>query len=396
MNNSMVPKLEEYLKVLWIQADMPTVNERGIQNHMSGRNSITCSIIIPVIGKPELTVSCLERLIPAINTTDAEIIIFDNGSTKADRRKLESAEGFATCRYIRNKKNIGFAAACNAATTESRGDILCFLNNDVTVNPGWLEALMKPLGKNPRTVVGALLKYPDGTVQHAGIGIGIWGLPVNLGIGSRPEEWSSKGEYYRCTAATGACFLVKKNVFLSLGGFDEQYFFSYEDVDFCLRAQRNDILTVICSSVDMIHHEGASSAPLRMNAVRAQAEELFVQRWGKHLEAFQDQYLENIAGSDLRNLAIWGTGRAGRHLADRLLHDRRFDVLAFISSSIGSCAAECMGKPVYTPDQVPSDIDGIFVASMFHEQIRKTAGSWGLADRLITGITEYVDFSTFD
>jgi GT2 family glycosyltransferase len=194
--------------------------------------AIRASVVVPVHGRAGLTERCL-RLVLADLPADCEAIVVDDASEDRTPRMLE---GFGTAiRALRLDPNAGFAAACNAGATAARGEHLVFLNNDTEPRPGWLAAQLDCVEAHPEAaVVGAKLLYPTGAVQHAGVVFGQDGYPHNLYAGF-PADHPAPNRERRLQAVTGACMLVRRQAFERVGGFDEGFHNSMEDVDLCLR-----------------------------------------------------------------------------------------------------------------------------------------------------------------
>jgi GT2 family glycosyltransferase len=194
--------------------------------------AIRASVVVPVHGRAGLTERCL-RLLLADLPAGCEAIVVDDASEDRTPRMLD---GFGKAiRALRLERNAGFAAACNAGAAGARGGHLVFLNNDTEPQPGWLAALLDCAGSHPEAaVVGAKLLYPVGTVQHAGVVFGQDGYPHNLYAGF-PAGHPAPNRERRLQAVTGACMLVRREAFERVGGFDEGFLNSMEDVDLCLR-----------------------------------------------------------------------------------------------------------------------------------------------------------------
>ena len=196
----------------------------------------TCSIIIPVWNKCELTYQCLTALPDATSETSYEVILVDNGSTDDTARLLDALSG--DVQVIRNRENLGFARACNQGAKSARGRYLVFLNNDTIPQQGWLKALVDEVESHDDVaVVGSKLLYPDGTIQHAGVGFSrVWFTPYHLyrGFNQHAEVVNRRREFQ---AVTAACMLMRREVFEKLDGFDEGYKNGFEDVDLCLRVR---------------------------------------------------------------------------------------------------------------------------------------------------------------
>ena len=213
------------------------------------------SVVVPVHNRAGLTRRCL-RLVLGDLPPDCEVVVVDDGSTDATPQLLsELGEAIGS---LRLRRNAGFAAACNAGAAAARGEQLVFLNNDTEPEPGWLEALLAYAGEHPEAeAVGARLLYPTGAVQHAGVAIGQDGYPHNLYAGF-PADHPAVTRARRLQAVTGACMLVRRESFERLGGFDEGYLNSMEDVDLCLRLGEAGGEVHYCPAATVVHLESAS------------------------------------------------------------------------------------------------------------------------------------------
>lgn len=217
------------------------------------------SIIIPHYGpRVDLLDSCLAAVEA---TTDAEVIVVDNGTGEASTTDI----------LISLPLNIGFARACNLGAKIASSDRLCFLNNDAIVQPGWLEAIVNARGG----VVGARLVYPDGTLQHSGADLEL--RDGTLTAFNRQDEHESGP----VPAVTGALMCVETKLFRTLGGFDESYWNGYEDIDLCLRARDAGARVWYAADATAVHHE-SMSGPERWSGVRENVlrlHERWVDRW---------------------------------------------------------------------------------------------------------------------
>ena len=215
------------------------------------------SVVIPVHGNFTLTRDCLRSL--ARSTDGApEVIVVDNGSADATPRELP-ALGRALFddkfRYIRFEENRNFAPACNAGAREAAGDFVFFLNNDTLLSSGWLPPLLRRFRSVPRLgAAGPLLTYPDNTVQHLGVtfkpGFKLGHLYKDL---PADHPLAQKRRFFR--ALTGAALLVPRELFLSCGGFDEEFINGYEDVDLGLRLSAGGLRLASVPESRIIHLE---------------------------------------------------------------------------------------------------------------------------------------------
>ncbi len=219
---------------------------------MSGPSA---SVVVPVHGRAGLTRRCLELVLADLPAA-CEVVVVDDGSRDETPAVLA---GFGeTIRVVRLEENRGFAAACNAGAEAASGEFLAFLNNDTEPRPGWLGRLLEYAREHPgAAVVGAKLLYPTGVVQHAGIAIGQDGYPHNLYAGF-PAEHPAVDRPRRLQAVTGACQLVRRQTFEQVGGFDQGFRNSMEDVDLCLRIGEIGGEVHLCPAAVAVHLESAT------------------------------------------------------------------------------------------------------------------------------------------
>jgi GT2 family glycosyltransferase len=160
----------------------------------------------------------------------------------------------------------------------STGDVLCFLNDDVyPVTPHWLERMLAQAARPEIGVVGALLLYPDQSIQHAGVVVDRW-HPAHIG---RFQKESALWPWLRMTrdvsAVTGACMVLRRSTWNDVGGFDPRFPVNYNDIDLCLRAAAKGYRIVIEAQAVLTHEE----ARTRVALVRPEEAERFHQLWGE-------------------------------------------------------------------------------------------------------------------
>jgi GT2 family glycosyltransferase len=186
------------------------------------------------------------------------------------------------------------------------------MNNDIEViNGGWLTELVTHAVRSEVGCVGAKLYYPDDTLQHAGVILGLGGV-----AGHSHKHWKrSEGGYYgrlmlvqNLSAVTAACMAVRKSVYLEAGGLDEENLaVAFNDVDFCLRVRELGYLNVWTPFAELYHHEsfsrGSDSAP---GAVGRFQNEMFYmkRRWNKELRA--DAYYSVNLTRDYEDFSLAG------------------------------------------------------------------------------------------
>lgn len=245
------------------------------------------SVIVPLHNRAELTVKCFDALSRSTEYPDWELIAVDNGSTDDTLALLSALQGDVVT--LRAEDNLGFARACNWGASVAAGELLCFLNNDTEAAPGWLTAMVDCLRRHPgASGVGGKLLFPDGTIQHAGVvfdKIDRIGYHVYRGL---PADAPQVSRERRVRAVTGACMLVKKRAFNTVGGFDERYVNGFEDIDLCLKLGEINGEIYYTPDCRVVHH--TSATPGRKDADLANAD-LFRRRWFDKIEPDEDVFL---------------------------------------------------------------------------------------------------------
>ena len=227
------------------------------------------SVIIPSFNTRDLLARCLESLVGAPQPT--EVIVYDNASSDGSAETV--AERFPTVVLVWGSENIGFARANNAAARVATGDVLLLANSDTEVAPGAIAALLGALDARPDVgIVGARLVNPNGGYQQSArtlpCALNLFLEATGLSrLVNRPKLYGFRGDRTRAVPyVSGAAMAVRRSVWDGLGGFDESFFFYGEDADLCARAGRRGWKTLFCHYAEVIHHGGASTAPIRPDA----------------------------------------------------------------------------------------------------------------------------------
>ncbi|MDQ2659334.1 MAG: glycosyltransferase [Verrucomicrobiota bacterium] len=234
------------------------------------------TIIIPMRDRIELLRRCLESLRGVTNYPAFEIVIVDNGSV--ERESLGYLSGIAQERgvtVLRDDGVFNFSRLNNLAAARARGEILAFLNNDIEViEPEWLGEMVSHAARPEVGVVGARLWYPDETLQHGGVILGLGGV---AGHADHRVPRGHPGYFNRailqknCSAVTAACLLTRRAIFEELGGFDERNLsVNFNDIDYCLRVAARGWQIVWTPYANLVHHESASRGHHRSGEEQAQ------------------------------------------------------------------------------------------------------------------------------
>jgi len=247
------------------------------------------SIVIPTRDKLELLRTCMEGILERTSYANFEVLIVDNESVERRTKAfLTEIVEDPRVRVIGFAGEFRFGAMNNHAAQHARGDFLCLLNNDTEIlDPEWLTELMRYAIRPDIGAVGAKLLYEDGSIQHAGVIVGIGGA---AGHAHRFLPADDPG-YFRqahvtqfVSAVTAACLVVEKLKFLAVGGLDETDLpVAFNDVDFCLKLQKAGWRNVYVPHAVLVHHESKSRGndTSRRNIDRFRREEhVLQQRWG--------------------------------------------------------------------------------------------------------------------
>jgi len=222
------------------------------------------SIVIPTKNNKSLLTRCINSITTKTDYYNYEIVIVNNNSNEDLTLKyLESISKKPNLKVISYNLDFNFSAINNLAVENAKGDFICFLNDDTEVlSSNWLSEMVSIAIQPGVGVVGARLWYPDNTLQHGGIILGI------AGVGSHSHKYLpkfSEGYFNRAgliqcfSAVTAACMLVNKKVFEDAGGFnDNQLQIAYNDIDLCLKARKLGYRTVWTPYAELIHFESAS------------------------------------------------------------------------------------------------------------------------------------------
>ena len=251
------------------------------------------SIIIPTHNAYKLIKKCITSLRKKTSYRNFEIIIIDNRSDEPRACKyLNSLSKNKDIDVIRDDRPFNYSALNNKAVSSAKGDILCFLNNDIeVVTEDWLTEMVSHAVRPEIGAVGAKLLYPDGTIQHAGIITGIGGV---AGHAFKSFLGTSRGYMSRLmvsqnySAVTGACLVIEKEKFIRVGGFDEINLpVSFNDVDLCLKLLEAGYRNFWTPHATLCHHESAPRgddlSPDKIE--RFTKENTFMkEKWGEILE----------------------------------------------------------------------------------------------------------------
>ncbi|MFN2509158.1 MAG: glycosyltransferase family 2 protein, partial [Chthoniobacterales bacterium] len=251
------------------------------------------SIIIPTRDRLALLRQCIESLTTKTDYPNFEIIIIDNESRDPETEEYLSAMAKTEkIEILRAPGPFNFSKLNNVGVAQARGTFVALLNNDLEVmNREWLTEMISHAARPGVGAVGARLWYPDGRLQHGGVLLGVGGVATHAHRLLRKEH----GYFARArltqnySAVTGACMVLRKEVYRAVGGFDEMNLpVAFNDVDFCLRLRERGLRIVWTPHAELIHHESASRGfeDTGQKQLRFMSEVEWMQkRWGHLLEA---------------------------------------------------------------------------------------------------------------
>ncbi|KQP94602.1 hypothetical protein ASF57_21475 [Methylobacterium sp. Leaf117] len=238
-----------------VQSDPPSVNLEPASVPRVG-------IVIPTRDQVDLLKECIDSILAKTDYPKAafDIVIVDNSSVEAETisylTKL-SAERTAT--IVPAPGPFNFAKICNTGAAAIACDILIFLNNDMSIIRGdWIRQLVSLAALPDVGVVGAKLLYPDGTIQHGGVVIGIQGVGAHRLVGVDHTDADAFDVTREMSAVTGACLAIRREIFEELGGFDPVLKVAFNDVKFCIDARQAGYRNLYVSDALLIHHESKS------------------------------------------------------------------------------------------------------------------------------------------
>jgi len=225
------------------------------------------SIIIPTRDGVDLLETCVNSIIGRTDYARYEILIVDNGSVKPETHEwLARRSEAGDIRVIGAAVPFNWSHLNNIAAAQTRGDVLVFLNNDTEVlDSDWLRRLCENALRPDVGVVGPLLLYPDRTIQHAGVVVGMGGWADHVFKALDPVHaqtlYVSPVMRRNVLAVTGACMAIARSTFSKIGGFDEAFIVCGSDVEICLRAFHAGLLNVYLPESTLVHHESKTRDP---------------------------------------------------------------------------------------------------------------------------------------
>ena len=268
------------------------------------------SIVIPNRENPDVLETCVRSILSWTLYPDYEVVIVESGSSKPETFALyDRLSEDPRVRVVRFPKKpeepFNYSKKCNFGAAQCRGEFLVMLNSDTeVVSPDWIDEMLGFAARSDVGVVGALLLFGNGTVQHAGLRHRTGGLPDHVercAAAFSPGRMGRLLHVQEYEAVTFACAMVRTSVWTQLGGLDESFAVAFNDVDFCYRARERGLKVVWTPFAKLFHHESLVrgsdfSGP---NRARFLAEIAHLrERWGGLL-ARPDPFFDDLAFTSL-------------------------------------------------------------------------------------------------
>lgn len=264
------------------------------------------SIIIPNKNHVKTLKKCISSILERSTYQNYEILIVDNGSTeKSVLDYYKSIQNHPNIRILYYNHPFNYSAINNFAAQQAKGDYFILLNNDIQIiTRRWIEELLMYVQREDVGAAGAMLYYPDNTIQHAGIilklgadrigGHAFYRFPRNT-IGYMGRACYAQN----MSAVTAACMMVKASVFREIGGFDESFPVAFNDIDFCLKIRKSGKLIVWTPFAEAYHYESKTRGKDDQDEehrLRFKVDcQRFRERWTKELEQGDPYYNPNFS-----------------------------------------------------------------------------------------------------
>jgi glycosyltransferase involved in cell wall biosynthesis len=249
------------------------------------------SLIVPTRNGLRLIRQCVDSILTKTTYNNYEIVIVDNGSDDPDTlRYFQSIQANLRIRIIRDCRHFNYSELINSAVKAVAGEFIGLINNDIEViSPDWLSEMVSHALRSDVGAVGGKLWYPNETLQHAGVVLGIRGV---AGHAHKYLKRRQSGYFARANviqsfcAVTAACLVIRKETFQKIGGFNEALQIAFNDVDFCLRVREAGYRNIYTPYAELYHHESATRGNEETPEKQFRFSQEFAymkQRWGELL-----------------------------------------------------------------------------------------------------------------
>ena len=297
--------VREHYQRLGIDAKVEMTERPGwYRSHVKVQGNPLISVIIPNKDHTDDLELCLFSMTRKSTYRNYEILIVENNSEKEETfeyyKKLP--DRYPKARVLTWEKEFNYSAINNFAAKEAKGEYLLFLNNDVEIlTPDWMEEMLQNCQQEDVAVVGAKLYYPDDTIQHAGVVLGLGGIAGHIMCRASKEDPGYFGRMIsvqEISAVTAACMMVKKSDFDAVGGLDETFQVAFNDIDLCMKFRAAGKKIIFTPYAELYHYEsksrGLEDTPEKQFRFDKEVKR-FQEKWAQQLEMGDPYYSPNLS-----------------------------------------------------------------------------------------------------
>lgn len=297
--------VREHYQRLGIDAKVEMTECPGwYRSHVKVQGNPLISVIIPNKDHTDDLELCLFSMTRKSTYRNYEILIVENNSEKEETfeyyRKLP--DRYPKARVLTWEKEFNYSAINNFAAKEAKGEYLLFLNNDVEIlTPDWMEEMLQNCQQENVAAVGAKLYYPDDTIQHAGVVLGLGGIAGHIMCRASKEDPGYFGRMIsvqEISAVTAACMMVKKSDFDAVGGLDETFQVAFNDIDLCMKFRAAGKKIIFTPYAELYHYEsksrGLEDTPEKQFRFDKEVKR-FQEKWAQQLEMGDPYYSPNLS-----------------------------------------------------------------------------------------------------
>lgn len=297
--------VREHYQRLGIDAKVEMTERPGwYRSHVKVQGNPLISVIIPNKDHTDDLELCLFSMTRKSTYRNYEILIVENNSEKEETfeyyRKLP--DRYPKARVLTWEKEFNYSAINNFAAKEAKGGYLLFLNNDAEIlTPDWMEEMLQNCQQENVAAVGAKLYYPDDTIQHAGVVLGLGGIAGHIMCRASKEDPGYFGRMIsvqEISAVTAACMMVKKSDFDAVGGLDETFQVAFNDIDLCMKFRAAGKKIIFTPYAELYHYEsksrGLEDTPEKQFRFDKEVKR-FQEKWAQQLEMEDPYYSPNLS-----------------------------------------------------------------------------------------------------
>lgn len=300
--------VEEHYKRLGIEAEVTMEEPYGwYRSHVKIIGEPLISIIIPTKDHTDDLDLCLSSITERSTWKNYEILVVENNSDQEETFQYYEtmSEKYPKARLLKWPREFNYSAINNFAAREAKGEYLIFLNNDTEIiTPQWMEEMLMICQQDDVSAVGVKLFYPDDTIQHAGVVIGLGGIASHIMCGAPREDLGYCGRLIsvqEISAVTAACMMMRTYDFRAVGGFDESFAVAFNDIDLCMKIREMGKKIVFTPYAQLYHYEsksrGMENTPEKHNRFRSEIER-FEKKWNKVLAKCDPYYSPNLSKTE--------------------------------------------------------------------------------------------------